>query len=296
MASSLAVSTAGVHRRLLSTSSSIQRASTLFSLKIHTSSTSRRNLRCNNLINSPNTRRNSSWLSKALPNLPTTLLPNNLSLSSAPITLSEKRRLPYPPSEIFKLIADVGSYRTFLPHCSSSRVTSWATTPDNTSQKFPAVADLTVGWGPFTETYTSRVYCVPPNHKSSKDQGLGVVEAVSGNAFTSIPPETLRRLGYSSSIDVREIEQMGGLFESLVTRWTVRPVLGRNSGSTSGELSSAEGEGETEVSLEVRFQFANALLGQTVGALAKEKVDEMVQAFEDRARALYGTPNGNGKR
>jgi coenzyme Q-binding protein COQ10 len=71
---------------------------------------------------------------------------------------------------------------------------------------------------------------------------------------------------------------MEGIFESLVTRWTVKPVARPTAGA--GEWS--------EVVLSVTFQFANPALGFAVGQLADEKADEMVEAFEGRARKLYG--------
>ena len=53
-------------------------------------------------------------------------------------------------------------------------------------------------------------------------------------------------------------------------------------------VSSKHDARSSEVTLTVKFQFANAMLGHAVGQLAKEKVDEMVQAFENRAGKLYG--------
>ncbi|KAK4104044.1 hypothetical protein N658DRAFT_443807 [Parathielavia hyrcaniae] len=245
-------------------------------------------------------------------------------------TLRARRLLPYPPPQVYTLIADIDSYRHFLPHCTHSRVTRWTTTnpvPTTTQSngqgqakptpststtarlKHPCQADLTVGWGPFTQTYTSRVYCVPGQ----------VVEAVSGaHASTSIPRDTLLAAGYAdtdlgfldlnnnnnnNSNDNKAGEAMGmeegnGIFESLVTRWTVRPVprpgsrsrLGQGQGNGNrGEVVEPEaGEDWTEVTLSVTFQFANPALGFAVGQVADDKVDEMVEAFEARARELYG--------
>ncbi|EAQ90707.1 hypothetical protein CHGG_02642 [Chaetomium globosum CBS 148.51] len=163
------------------------------------------------------------WLLSALPNLAA----STNGGPSPPKTLRARRVLPYPAAQIYTLIADIDSYTHFLPHCPHSRVTKWVTTPptpitmpttDGSSNappqkatgtaaatppgtRHPALADLTVGWGPFTQTYTSRVYCVPGS----------VVEA-----------------------------------------------------------------------------FSNPALGFAVGQLADEKADEMVEAFEGRARELYG--------
>jgi len=220
-------------------------------------------------------RHSSSWLLSALPNIIGSGAGGPNKSPSPETTLHASRTLPYPPSHVYSLIADVGSYRSFLPHCSSSRVTAWTKTADPaTGKRYPARADLTVGWGPFTESYTSRVYCVPGE----------VVEAISGNAHTSIPAETLARAGYGPEQAGTE-PMTGGLFESLVTRWTVRPVAAQAAGGNAA--TGGEGEGWTEVELSVRFQFANPMLGQIGGQLANAKVDEMVQAFEDRARKTY---------
>jgi coenzyme Q-binding protein COQ10 len=130
------------------------------------------------------------------------------------------------------------------------------------------------------------VYCVPGS----------VVEAVSGAASTSIPAEALRAAGYEHHDDQNKggNEKMEGIFESLVTRWTVRPVKAASSSSSSSSAAAVDGGGEwTEVTLSVTFQFANPALGFAVGQLADDKVTEMVEAFEGRARALYG--NGNGR-
>ncbi|KAL2021516.1 hypothetical protein VTK56DRAFT_7149 [Thermocarpiscus australiensis] len=270
----------------------------------------------------PSTIRTSStsWLLSALPNLTP-----HPSQPPPPKTLRARRTLPYPPAQIYALIADIDAYSNFLPHCTHSRVTSWTTAPSpppppsqgdkdkankndsNTPRRYPCQADLTVGWGPFTQTYTSRVYCVPGE----------VVEAVSGAAETSIPRDVLRRVGY----DIPEPEGLGvgggggdgaasrhqkktkttttedGIFESLVTRWTVRPTAAAAAAVVGGSKKDAEedsggaarGKNWTEVTLSVTFRFANPALGFAVGQVADEMVDEMVKAFEARARELYGS-------
>ncbi|EGO61440.1 hypothetical protein NEUTE1DRAFT_35847 [Neurospora tetrasperma FGSC 2508] len=220
------------------------------------------------------TRPYSSWLLSAVSSAASAL--NNGSPgggggnNSAPETVLRARRiLPYPSAHLYNLIADVSSYSQFLPHCSRS-VTK-------TKTKWPARGDLTVGWGPFTESYSSRVYCVPDD-----GQGVGIVEAVSGNASTNIPATVLQQFGYQSSPS-DTTEKMEGLFESLVTRWTVRNVPAPKK-SQGGE---GAGDNWTEVALSVRFKFASPALGFAVGQLAGQKVDEMVAAFEERARRTW---------
>ncbi|KAK2072564.1 hypothetical protein P8C59_006911 [Phyllachora maydis] len=210
-------------------------------------------------------RRQPLSLLSALANLPGS--PSSPS-SPPPRTIRAHRTLPHPPSRIYDLIADVDAYSAFLPYCTASRVTRW-TRPSPTSdgggdeRRWPARADLTVGWGPFTESYTSRLYCVPES----------VIEAVSGpGGRPTLDAETLARLGLDAVPAGADME--GGIFESLVTRWEVGPAK--------------EVEGWTDAELAVRFRFANPALGLAACRIVDEKVEEMIQAFEDRARELYG--------
>ncbi len=62
---------------------------------------------------------------------------------------SETRQVPYSPDQLFDLVADVGRYPEFLPWCVGARV--------RTRTETEMVADLTIGFGPFRESFTSRV-------------------------------------------------------------------------------------------------------------------------------------------
>ncbi|WP_025859666.1 type II toxin-antitoxin system RatA family toxin [Acetobacter papayae] len=62
---------------------------------------------------------------------------------------AEKRVLSYQPEQIFDLVADVGRYPEFLPWCTAAKVRTQTTSE--------LVADLTIGFGPFRESFTSRV-------------------------------------------------------------------------------------------------------------------------------------------
>ena len=62
---------------------------------------------------------------------------------------SESRQVPYTPEQLFDLVADVGRYPEFLPWCVGARV--------RTRTEREMVADLTIGFGPFRESFTSRV-------------------------------------------------------------------------------------------------------------------------------------------
>ncbi len=64
-------------------------------------------------------------------------------------THAERQLVPYTPAHLFDLVADVGRYPEFLPWCVAARVRS------RTEREI--VADLTIGFGPFRESFTSRV-------------------------------------------------------------------------------------------------------------------------------------------
>src|ERR1700712_885868 len=64
-------------------------------------------------------------------------------------THAERQIVPYTPEQLFELVADVGSYPRFLPWCVASRI--------RTRTETELVADLTIGFGPFRESFTSRV-------------------------------------------------------------------------------------------------------------------------------------------
>ncbi len=64
-------------------------------------------------------------------------------------THAETKTVPYTREQMFDLVADVDKYPLFLPWCAASKVRSRTETE--------SVADLTIGFGPFRESFTSRV-------------------------------------------------------------------------------------------------------------------------------------------
>jgi coenzyme Q-binding protein COQ10 len=64
-------------------------------------------------------------------------------------TFSERIVVPYRPEQLFDLVADVAKYPEFLPWCSGAHIRS--ATPQE------LVADLVISFGPFSESFTSRV-------------------------------------------------------------------------------------------------------------------------------------------
>jgi len=71
-------------------------------------------------------------------------------------THAERKIVPYRPDQLFDLVADVGKYPQFLPWCVGARVRSRTETE--------LVADLIIGFGPFRESFTSRVALDRPAH------------------------------------------------------------------------------------------------------------------------------------
>ncbi len=70
-------------------------------------------------------------------------------------TYTEKKLVPYTPAQLFALVADVAKYPSFLPWCAGARIRSHVGND--------LVADLTIGFGPFRESFTSRVKLNPPD-------------------------------------------------------------------------------------------------------------------------------------
>jgi coenzyme Q-binding protein COQ10 len=64
-------------------------------------------------------------------------------------TFNDRVAIGYRPEQLFDLVADVGKYPEFLPWCAGAKVRSRTETE--------LVADLTIGFGPFRESFTSRV-------------------------------------------------------------------------------------------------------------------------------------------
>ena len=71
-------------------------------------------------------------------------------------THAERKVLRYSPEQMFDLVADVRRYPEFLPWCVGARIIS------RTDAEL--VADLTIGFKMFRETFRSRVALERPDH------------------------------------------------------------------------------------------------------------------------------------
>jgi coenzyme Q-binding protein COQ10 len=73
-----------------------------------------------------------------------------------------------------------------------------------------------------------------------------------------------------------DVEYVDGPMKYLHNHWVFRPGA----------------DGGCEIEFYVDFEFRSKLLQKIIGALFHEAVSRMVAAFEKRADALYGTPDG----
>lgn len=70
-------------------------------------------------------------------------------------THAEKKFLPYTPTEMFDLVADIETYPQFLPWCVGTRIRS--------RDGDLVVADMIIGYKMFRERFTSRVTLARPD-------------------------------------------------------------------------------------------------------------------------------------
>jgi coenzyme Q-binding protein COQ10 len=193
-------------------------------------------------------------------------------------SLSTTRILPYNSNSLYTIIADVDSYSTFLPYCLSSRVTKWSS-PDSHSKRWPAEADLTVGWGGYEETFTSRLFCVPGS----------IVEALGGEAVTTIPHSQLSH--HSETLKPETGAQANNIFQRITTRWSVKPFHYKPpTGQPQTDKTEHPAREQTEVHLTLNFQFSNPVYAALSKAVAPKVAGIMIEAFEVRARKLLDGP------
>ncbi|OJJ72941.1 hypothetical protein ASPBRDRAFT_123660 [Aspergillus brasiliensis CBS 101740] len=175
-------------------------------------------------------------------------LPNSSDSASKTRHLTATRTLPHPPAPLFDIISAVESYSSFLPFLTASTVTHRDPTTN-----YPTRAFLTVGYGPLSETFTSKVTCDAENW---------VVEAQSGAKYG---------VGKKDGQGFPGADE--GLFEYLSTRWELE--------------SQGEGKG-TVVRLDIRFEFRSQLHAAMMGAVEGQMAGVMVEAFEKRIYDVLG--------
>ncbi len=213
-------------------------------------------------------------------------------------TLTASRTLSYPASALYDIVADVEAYSTFLPYCRGSRVTRWSDVDEtHGGRRWPHEAEIRVGWSGYEEVIVSEVFCQAPY----------VIEAVIGDARKTIPDADLPHYhlpsspSSSSSSSTQPPSQDPHpsrakdttLLQSLYTRWTLRPFPYKPPAHADNPLhgeAKAPAHEQTDVSLEIRFQFANPIYTAMSKAVAPKVASAMVEAFARRVRDVLGEP------
>jgi coenzyme Q-binding protein COQ10 len=184
-----------------------------------------------------------------------TFLPNPFA-SADPQTLTAHRTLSYPSAPIYSIIADVPSYASFLPYCQSSDITHWSAPDAVYSRRWPSEGRLTSGFGGITESFRSRVYCVPGR----------IVESVGGDTETALRRDEIRHHLEGDAVGGAQGAGDNGLLSHLRSTWTVEEV----------------GTDRTEVGLAIEFAFANPFYAALSGGVAPKVAEAMIKAFEQR--------------
>jgi len=207
-------------------------------------------------------------------------------------SLTASRILPYHASDLYALIADIPSYPSFLPYCTSSTITSHSAPDALYETRWPRAADLRVGWAGYSEVFRSRVYCQP----------YRVLEAVAGEARSTIRREELPHYYDEGGEEVvGSAGEENPLFTSLLTRWTLRefpfkPPPGEGTGRKVHESGREEESApRTEVDLVIEVRFASAVYAALSQAVAPKVAGMMVGAFEERAREVLGEGKAVGR-
>jgi coenzyme Q-binding protein COQ10 len=121
---------------------------------------------------------------------------------------------------------------------------------------------LTSGFGGITESFISRVYCVPGKY----------VESVGGDTETSLSREDITHHVEGSDVNSGGRRSGGdnGLLQHLRSKWTIEEL----------------GKDKTGVSLALEFAFTNPFYAALSGGVAPKVADVMIKAFEHRVVAL----------
>lgn len=224
---------------------------------------------------------------------------------ATPQTLTATRILPYPAAALYALIADIPTYPSFVPYCTTASTITLSAPDPLLGKRWPRIADLSVGWGPYNERFRSRVFCLPNT----------ILESVAGEARCSIPAKELphyhnegeaesgagergEKLNVDSSEsrlddDLARSSADGintSIFTSLLSRWTLREFPFKPpppNGTLLQEGLAGEPSGRrTEVGLVIEVQFASPVYAALSQAAAPKVAGIMIEAFEKRAQEV----------
>ncbi|KAG2135871.1 dehydrase and lipid transport-domain-containing protein [Suillus bovinus] len=177
-------------------------------------------------------------------------------------TYHERKIFPYGRIDLYNLVADVGSYPSFVPYCTGSKILEQRVGQDGV---VTMDAELMVGFLAFKESYVSRVTCRP-------------YESVQAEASSSTP-----------------------LFKTLQTTWRFQPASSISPHLSSGIPLHSDAKNSvpvdshspdaspTLVTLDIAFAFENPLHSALSARFFGKVSTLMVQAFEERCLAVYGS-------
>jgi len=183
----------------------------------------------------------------------------------------ERRLVGYSPKQLFSVVADVASYREFVPWCRRSDVLR--ASEDGLEME----AELEVGFQALSERYVSRVRLQRPAAGGGRAGGEEEDEGGGRGREAPRPPPP------SPSPPVAVVQATTShsmLFEHLASTWTLR---------------RGPQPGTTWLAFEVEFGFASAAHRHVADLFFDQVVRQMVAAFEGRCAELYG-PSALGKR
>ena len=104
-------------------------------------------------------------------------------------------------------------------------------------------------------------------------EGLSSIDAEAAVGFSFLKERFATRVRRDAGQRQIDVHLLSGPFRKLTNRWRFMP----------------EGEGATRVEFDIDFQFKSRLLEALLAANFGHAVDRLMECFEERARALYGS-------
>lgn len=111
------------------------------------------------------------------------------------------------------------------------------------------------------------------------------VEALGGNAKSSLSRSVLKHRYSERELDAPNSSNT--VFKSISTRWSVKPFMYKPpTGNPKTDNATEPPKDQTEVQLNIDFQFSNPVYGAFSKAVAPKVAGLMIEAFERRAEEL----------
>ena len=130
---------------------------------------------------------------------------------------TEQKILPFRPTEIFELVADVAKYPEFLPWCTGARVRERQ--PTSTGETM--VADLMIGFKMVRERFTSRVTLDRPDLRVDVEYLQGPFKHLKNHWTFSATPNGQCQIDFHLEFEFSSVmlqKLIGVLFHEAVRR------------------------------------------------------------------------------